>query len=141
MEISTNLFQKIRNIASDRIGVEKAMKAALSDTIALLDERVFKKGEDANNDQIGTYSAEWAAVRKSRGRQTKFVDFRFEGLLQQSITIMPKVDDNTWAIGFRNAVQSEKAEKIQKVKRKTVFELTQKERKRLISTFLKMLLR
>ena len=142
MEISGNLLEQLADLhVSDRFGVDKAIRSAMSDVIALMDDRVFKKGHDANEGMIGTYSEWWAAERRKKGKQTQFVDFRFDGLLQQSITIMPNIDATTWAIGFRNQVQAEKAAKIQKTKKKTVFELTKKEKDRLFKTFFAKLLK
>lgn len=45
---------------------DKAMRTALTTTLAVHKPRIFEKGLDANNNKIGTYSKEPISISKSK---------------------------------------------------------------------------
>lgn len=82
------MFQdKIKKILSgiDNV-IEIAKATATVEIYAYSKDRIFNKGEDKNLQQIGVYSNPYKEVRSKKGLQTSFVDQKFSGTLQQSIT-------------------------------------------------------
>lgn len=82
------MFQdKIKRILSSIDNVIEIAKATSTVEIyAYSKERIFNKGEDKNLQQIGVYSNPYKKTRSKKGLQTAFVDQKFSGSLQQSIT-------------------------------------------------------
>jgi hypothetical protein len=77
-------INKILNSIDDVIEIAKA--TATVEIYAYQKDRIFNKGEDKNLQSIGVYSNPYKKIRSKKGLQTAFVDQKFSGNLQQSVT-------------------------------------------------------
>lgn len=77
-------INKILNSIDDVIEIAKA--TATVEIYAYQKDRIFNKGEDKNLQSIGVYSNPYKKIRSKKGLQTGFVDQKFSGNLQQSVT-------------------------------------------------------
>jgi len=77
-------INKILNSIDDVIEIVKA--TATVEIYAYQKDRIFNKGEDKNLQSIGVYSNPYKKIRSKKGLQTAFVDQKFSGNLQQSVT-------------------------------------------------------
>jgi len=77
-------INKILNSIDDVIEIAKS--TATVEIYAYQKDRIFNKGEDKNLQSIGVYSNPYKKIRSKKGLQTAFVDQKFSGNLQQSVT-------------------------------------------------------
>jgi hypothetical protein len=116
------LFGRLAEILAvnqERIGIPPMNKL-----LGTIKQRVFNKGESTDDGQIGQYSAGWAKVRKSRGRQTDYVDLQFEGDLFKSMKT--GIDDGI-VISIEGGKEVEKAMKMEAKYGKKIFQPSDQE--------------
>lgn len=65
--------------------IEKSVQDATQTILRDSSVRIFNKGKDKENQQIGTYSESYKKIKEKKGRQTSFVDLTFTSALSKSI--------------------------------------------------------
>ncbi len=88
--------------------VNKVLRVALLDSLALIKGRIQQDGQNAGGGSIGTYSKKWAKFRSSIGRQTAHIDLTLSGDLMRNFTIIPDGTD-ALGLGFTSDLESKKA--------------------------------
>ena len=123
--------QKIKRIISQldnviEIAKAKSTQQIFGDTLV----RIFDKGQDKYNNQIGKYNPNFAIngknyieLRKSKGLQTSFVDLTFTTSLNKSIVA------NDEKIYFKNEYGQTIAKANEKNFNKRIFATTKKKKK------------
>jgi hypothetical protein len=95
-----------------------------------LQTRVFNSEEgakDIKGQGLGGYSNGYAAYRRSKGRQTKYVDLELTGSLRRNFQIT-QVGDRV-AIVVPSATERAKIDKLEKQYKKNIFDLSKEEKK------------
>lgn len=92
---------------------------------AFMKQRIFNFGLAADGNKIGTYSAFWASVRQSRGRQSAYVDLQFTGELFEAIQPGQRPEGAT--IEILNRANQDKASENEARFNKRIFELSESE--------------
>jgi hypothetical protein len=126
---------KIEDLAkeiSDPNNVRKLLVLGGKDLEGRLKRRIFNKGLDTNDSQIGDYKktkkglpSGWAKKRSEAGRQIGYVDLEFTGELRKSIQVVESGRDVFLAI--INDEDYKKAKGNEKNYKTTIFEPTVKE--------------
>lgn len=93
----------------------------------LLKRRIFNRGEATDGTTIGNYSPAYAAYRLRKSRQVEYVDFQLTGDLFRSIELGRSGTRAT--LGFSNPSKEIIAGKLEERFRKSVFSLSEDERK------------
>lgn len=152
----TNLIQKINSA----IRSDKNMRIALSTTLATHKGRIFEKGQDANSDKIGSYSANPISIaRKNQARQTGktyfkggyaeyksaigknqgFVNFRNTDQMMMDYGLVGS--NGKFGFGFQNPVNNDKSIWLEDKFEKRVFDLTNQEENILADTLVAVIKR
>lgn len=120
---------------SNIIALNRSLGPALQESVlismstgrALMDERIFVRGEASDGGQIGKYkTASYRAFKERRGRQNDFVDLRLEGDLKNSLQVIP-ISSSEVGIGFLNSFESLKARVNEERYNKDIFSFTEDE--------------
>lgn len=122
------------------IETEKALRMAGNDALAMVQDRVQQRGDGVNgkiqtkaSKRYGAYSKYYGKHRDSKGRQTGFIDFTFNGDLWRSWQILNSTPTMV-EIGFNQSSQSDKAEYLEAYFG-SVFALNNEEEQKVLSTF------
>jgi len=145
----------VENLISDMKQIEIELKTVgVSEMLGIMKNRIFKDGQDSDNNKIGNYSTKesffspsqffkkkpakgikfdngYAGLRQYLGRQVNFVDLNLSGSLMQSVKSFRQGDKFFIKI-MENSNDSvsevDKAEGNEDRFNKTIFESTKKER-------------
>jgi len=102
--------QYIALLRTQTESVKRAYFLAVSSTHAQVSQRIFEKGDLGGKKKYK--SAGYKVKREKRGRQTGFVDLKFEGFMQNDFTnSLLKISDFKYQTGFKNAQNSRKADR------------------------------
>jgi hypothetical protein len=122
------------------IETEKALRMAGNDALAMVQDRVQQQGEGVNgkiqtksSKRYGAYSKYYGKYRDTKGRQTGFIDFTFNGDLWRSWQILNSTPTMV-EIGFNQSSQSDKAEYLEAYFG-PVFALNREEEQKVLVTF------
>lgn len=81
-------MEKLKRILRDLDAtIEVTKKIAAEEIYANINHRVFTVGEDRDGGKIGSYSPRYKEYRGLKGFKTDFVDLKFTGDLQKSISL------------------------------------------------------
>lgn len=144
MRIESNLSETLIRITgilnNQDEPIEKALRVAANDALAIVQTRVQQKGQGISGalaskaaTKFGAYSKGWGKTRNTLGRQTGWIDWTFDGDLWQAWQIL-KSDSKEALIGFNNSSMSERSGWLEAMHGKA-FGLSEEEQKIVYETF------
>lgn len=113
------------DIKSDRL-----RRTALSTVLALHKPRIFDKGQSSDGSQIGTYSKAYGEKKSLLGRNPGYVNLRMTGQMASDYGLV--VNGETYAFGFQNSFNADKADWLMDKYNKDIFHLSESELETLI---------
>jgi ABC-type uncharacterized transport system ATPase subunit len=105
------------------------MVTIANDAIAMIKQRVQETGVNARGGKYKEYTERTKEIRKSKGRQTGFVDFTFTGRMWSSVAVVldkQQLQEGVAVIRPKNEEESEKMLKNMKM-RGRILDLNEKE--------------
>lgn len=117
----------------------RAEIASLKTLEGLMKRRIHNSGLKSDGTKMKPYSAMWSAVRQGAGKQVAYKDLQFTGDLRRNYTVGKNGKDN--ALGFLNFRARRKAVDIHEIEGGQVFSPTDGEVKRLIDSYVQVLIR
>lgn len=102
--------------------------------LAVTADRIFEKGKDGNNSDIGTYSAAYIKQRQRNNwpSSTKVILQATRQMVNDWSLI---VDGNSWGLGFKNSINLEKANNVEAIYKTEIFAHTDAEVKQFTTLF------
>jgi hypothetical protein len=117
LDIVTKINSAIRS--------DRGRRVALSTVLAVHKPRIFDKGLDSNGSQIGKYSPAYAKKKTKLGRNPGYVNLRLTDQLMADYGLV--ISGETYAFGFQNSFNSDKAGWLQDKYDKEIFHLSDPE--------------
>lgn len=120
-------IEKIRQILNEKMQILQDLQQVVFIEAAekmqtSIDERVFSKGLNSNNETIGTgsatgtkYNTQYAQARQKQGLQIGFIDFTVTGQLKRSIDVIREVNGGERLV-ISNSRNVEIADNLDKIK-------------------------
>jgi hypothetical protein len=145
LRIESNMNQVLQSLIIKlddgfSIETERALRMAGNDALAMVQDRVQQRGDGVNGKiqtkspkRFGAYSKYYGKHRDTKGRQTGFIDFTFNGDLWRSWQILNSTPTMV-EIGFNQSNQSDKAEYLEAYFG-PVFALNNQEEQKVLATF------
>lgn len=136
-----NQYTEFIDELNELMNSDKVIMSVLNTVLAEQKVRIFDDGLDANDSQIGTYSTKPISIsKKNQARNTRSTYFQggykeykaaagFDnskvnlvntGQMRDDYSVI-KIDDNTYGLGFKNDLNSDKADGNEKHFRKEIF--------------------
>lgn len=116
-----NIVTKINSA----IRSDKGRRTALSTVLAVHKPRIFEKGLDSTGSQIGKYSPAYAKKKDKLGRNPGYVNLRLTDQMLGDYGLV--VSGETYAFGFQNSFNADKAGWVQDKYNKDIFHLSDSE--------------
>ena len=117
-----NILKKIDQLRR----LDQTKRAVGFSMLAVTADRIFEKGKDGNNSDIGTYSAAYIKQRK-RKNWTSSTKVILQATRQMVNDWSLIVDGNSWGLGFKNSTNFEKANYVESTYKKEIFAHTDQE--------------
>jgi hypothetical protein len=148
-------YKKLIDDLNELRDTDKVLRSVLSTMQVVISDRIFERGEDANGGSIGSYSTKKTSISKKRqSRNTGhsyfakgYKQYKEEvGLDSSKVTLVDsgqmrddwsviRVDDKSYKLGFKNELNSLKAEGNQTRFNKEIFAQSAQEDRILDETF------
>jgi hypothetical protein len=123
--VASNLRKVHDSIILDLEDLKGAgLRAAAQLALKMMKERILR-GRASDSHPIGKYTKSAIRLRKSKGRQTDFIDLYFSGDMLDNM-IVEKSGNSRYVIGFQDQEQADKAD-FQEDRYGIIFELTEYE--------------
>lgn len=105
---------------------DKIERRVFQTMLGVTSERIFSKGLDANNSEIGKYSKGYIKTRAKNnlGTSSKVI-LQFKGTMVNDFSLI--VDGNTYGLGFKNTLNADKSRWVEDTYDKEIFKHTQEE--------------
>lgn len=116
-----NIVSKVNSA----IRSDKGRRIALSTVMALHKPRIFDQGLDASGAKIGTYSKKYGQYKTSIGRNPGYVNLRLTDQMFFDYGIL--VSGDSYAFGFQNSFNADKAGWLSDKYEKEIFHLSESE--------------
>lgn len=124
-EILNIVTQINADIKSDR-----KRRTALSTVLAVHKPRIFDKGQSSDGSQIGTYSKKYGEKKSLIGRNPGYVNLRLTDQMLGDYGLV--INGDTYAFGFQNSFNADKAGWVMDRYNKDIFHLSEQELELLI---------
>lgn len=133
-------FSQIQNLQLRvRKSIVNANVLAGGSASAILQRRIYGEGKDFEGKQIGEklngpkYSEGYAKKRQKAGRQTRFIDLRFEAKMQNAQQFF--ADESGFVIGFTNRFDALKMTWLQRLYKTLILWLSDTEQAQINQIF------
>lgn len=115
----------IVNKVNAAIRSDKIRRIALMSTLAKHKPRIFTDGLSDDGSKIGNYSPATAKLKSEKGRNPGFVNFTDTGQMVSDYGLV--IEGETYAFGFQNEFNAQKAEWLSDKYKKTPFHASDEE--------------
>lgn len=120
-----NMNQQIKQI-NDLINIDRIERRVFLSVHALITDRIFNKGKDSQNRNIGRYSNGYVKRRlKNNWGASKKVILQFTGQMKNDFSLIRKGDQ--YGSGFKNIKNGDKSRWVESTYEKEIFSPTRKE--------------